>query len=58
MTIKVHFLQSHSDRFPGNLGDVGDKRRERFHQDIKVMKERYQGRWDKKMMSDYCWCLK
>ena len=41
-----------------NLGDVSDKQGERFHQNIKVMKERYQDRWDKKMMSYYCWCLK
>ena len=48
MTIEVHFLHSHSDTFPGNLGDVSDKQGERFHRGIKVMKERYQGRWDKK----------
>ena len=58
MSIKVHFLHSHLDRFPENLGDVSDKQGERFHKDIKVMEEQYQGRWDKKMMSDYCWCLK
>ena len=58
MSIKVHFLHSHLDRFPENLGDVSDEQGERFHQDIKVMEERYQGRWDKKIMSDHCWCLK
>ena len=58
MRIKVHFLHSHLDRFPENLGDVSDEQGERFHQDIKVMEERYQGRWGKKMISDYCWCLK
>ena len=25
---------------------------ERYHQDIKTMKERYQERWDKRMMAD------
>ena len=58
MSIKVHFLHSHLDRFPENLGDVSDEQGERFHQDIKVMEEWYQGGWDKKMMSGYCWCLK
>ena len=58
MSIKVHFFHSHLDRFPENLGDVSEEQGERFHQDIKVMEERYQCRWDKKMMSDYCWCLK
>lgn len=30
---------------------------ERFHQDTKVIEERYQGRWDKRIMADYCWIL-
>src|SRR6218665_486039 len=29
---------------------------EDYH-DIKVMKERYQGRWDSNLMADYCWAL-
>ena len=57
MSIKVHFLHNHLDRFPENLGDVSDEQGEIFHQDIKLMEERYQGRWDIKMMSDYCWNL-
>ena len=48
MGIKVHFFHGHLDRFPENLGDVSAKQDERFHQGIKVMEERYQGRWDKK----------
>ena len=31
MSIKVHFLHSHLDRFPENLGDVSDEQGERFH---------------------------
>lgn len=58
MSIKMHFLFSHLDRFPENLGDVSDEQGERFHQDIKEMEIRYQGRWDAVMMADYCWCLK
>ena len=58
MSIKIHFLFSHLDQFPENLGDVSDEQGERFHQDIKVMEERYQGRWDMHMMADYCWSLK
>jgi hypothetical protein len=57
MSVKVHFLFSHLDRFPENLGDVSEEQGERFHQDIRVMEERYQGRWDKNMMADYCWNL-
>jgi len=57
MSIKVHFLFSHIENFPENLGDVSDEQVERFHQDIKIMEERYQGRWGKTMMVNFCWCL-
>ena len=40
--------------FPENLGDVSE---EQGDQDIKIMEERYQGRWDSNMMADYCWAL-
>ena len=55
MSIKIHFLFSHLEHFPANLGDVSDEQGERFHQDIKIMEDRYKGRWDVKMMSDFCW---
>lgn len=58
MSIKLHFLKSHLDQFPTNLGAVSDEQGERFHQDIRTMEERYQGRWDTHMMADYCWSLK
>jgi hypothetical protein len=58
MSIKLHFLNSHLDGFPENLGDVSDEQGERFHQDLKIMEERYQGRWDTHMMADYCWSIK
>ena len=57
MSIKVHFLFSHIDSFPDNLDDVSDEQDERFHHDIKIMEERYQGRWEESMMADYCWSL-
>ena len=44
MSIKVHFLKIHLNEFPANLGDVSDEHGERFHQGIKVMEKRYQGR--------------
>lgn len=58
MSVKLHFLSSHLDYFPENCGDYSEEQGERFHQDIKVMEERYQGRWDINMLADYCWCLK
>ena len=54
MSIEMHNLFSHSDRFPENLGVMSDEQRERFNQDIKEMETRYQGRWDAAMMADYC----
>lgn len=57
MSLKLHFLHSHLDFFPTNLGDVSDEMGERFHQDIKTMEKRYQGFWNESMMSDYCWML-
>ncbi|XP_076367169.1 uncharacterized protein LOC143255416 [Tachypleus tridentatus] len=58
MSVKLHYLYSHLDRFPENPGAVSDEQGERFHQDLKTMEERYQGRWDKHMMADYCWSIK
>ena len=57
MGIKLHHLFSLPDYFPENLGDVSEKQGERFHQDIRTTEERYQGRWDSHMMTDYCWTL-
>lgn len=50
MSLKMHFLQSHLDFFPPNLGDVSDEHGERFHQDISVMEIRYQGRFNPNMI--------
>ena len=44
MSVKVHYLFSHLDGFPTNLGNIREEHVEGFHQDIKVMEERYQGR--------------
>ena len=55
MGIKVYYLFSHLDRFPTNLSDLSKERGKRFHQDIKVMEERYKGRWDSHTMANNCW---
>lgn len=57
MNLKMHFLHSHLD-FLENLGHYSEEQGERFHQDLKEIERRYQGRWDKNMMADYCWLLK
>ena len=58
MSIKLHFLHSHLEHFPENLGDYSEEQGERFHQDIKEMERHYQGRWDVHMVADFCWLLK
>ena len=55
MSLKMHFLHSHLDFFPPNLGEVSDEHGETFHQDISVMETRYQGRFNPNMMGNYCW---
>lgn len=57
MSLKLHFLFSHLDVFPDNLGALSEEQGERFHQDIREMERRYQGRWNTSMMADYCWML-
>lgn len=57
MSLKIHFLDSHLDFFPDNLGDVSDEHGERFHQEMKSIERRYQGHWDERMMADYIWFL-
>jgi len=58
MNFKLHFLDSHLDNFPQNLGDFSEKQGERFHQDMKEFERRWQGNWGVNMMADYCWMLK
>lgn len=57
MGIKLHFLFSQLEMFPENLGDVSEEQREHMHQDLRLMKFRYQGFWNTNMISDYCWSL-
>ena len=57
MSLKMHFLHSHLDFFPKNNGDVSDEHGERFHQDIKILEERYQGKASPAMMVDFCWSI-
>ena len=57
MSLKLHFLHSHLEFFPDNLGAVSDEHGERFHQDIPVVEIRYKGKSNANMMGDYCWFL-
>ena len=57
MSLKIHFLHSHPNFFPPNLGAVSDKHGERFHKDLTKMESNYQGKWNPGMMGDFCWML-
>ena len=58
MIVKVHFLHSHLDYFPENLGAMIKEQGKCFYQNLKTMEKRYQGRWNENLMTNYCWDLK
>ena len=58
MSYKLHVVAEHIDAFPENCSDFSDEMGERFHQDIKNAEKKYQGRYNKYMLADYCWLLK
>ena len=58
MSLKIHFLDSHLDFFPDNLGAVSDEHGKRFHQDIYALEKRYHRQSNARMLSDYCWTMK
>ncbi|GFV66833.1 uncharacterized protein TNCV_4303941 [Trichonephila clavipes] len=53
MSIKIHLLHSHLDRFPQNLGDFSE---EQVKDSIRIFGQ-WKRRWDSHMMTDYCWSL-
>ena len=53
MSLKVHFLHSHTDCFPENLGAYSEEQGERFLQGVRVIERLYQGRWDVNMLAGY-----
>ena len=54
MSVKVYFLHSYLDYFPENLEAFSGEQGKRFHQDIKIMEKRHQGKWNVSMIADYC----
>ena len=57
MSAKVRLFFSHLEKPSENPVDVSEEQHEIFHQNIKIMVERYKGRWDVQMMADYCLSL-
>mgnify|MGYP004581398979 CR=1 FL=1 len=58
MSIKIHFLHSHLEFFPENLGKLSDEQGERFHKELWEIEKRFQGKSSVNMMSEYCWSVK
>ena len=57
MSLKIHFLHSHLNFFPLNLGAVSEHG-ERFHEYITKMESNYQGKWNPGMMEEFgVFCL-
>ena len=57
MSLKMHFLHSHLDFFPANLGAVSDEHGKCFHQQTLIMENRYNCNFNPNLMEDYCWFL-
>lgn len=57
MSLKVHMLHAHLDKFKNNMGAYSEEQGERFHQDVMDFERRYQGQYNESMMGDYIWGL-
>jgi hypothetical protein len=58
MSLKIHFLRSHLDFFPRNLGDISNRHGERFHQGISGMEKQRQWERNQTVLTGCCWQLK
>ena len=57
MSLKLHMLDAHLEKFKDNMGDYSEEQGERFHQDVKEVERRYQGHYDERTMGYYIWSL-
>lgn len=55
MSPKIHYLHQHLDFFRENLGKISDEHGERFHQQIKLIENRFQGKNDENMLAEFLW---
>ena len=58
MSLKIQLLDSHLDFFSYNMRDFSEEHGEIFHQDIRVLEQRYKGKSSINMLGDYIWGLK
>ena len=57
MSLKLHMLDAHLEKFKDNMGDYSEEQGERSHQDVKEVERRYQGHYDERTMGYYIWSL-
>lgn len=57
MSLKVHILDAHLDKFKENRESYLEEQGECFHQDILDFECHYQGTYDENMIRDYIWGL-
>lgn len=55
MTPKMHYLHQHLDFFRDHLGKISDEHGERFHQQIKLIEERFRGKRIENMLAEFIW---
>ena len=53
MSLKVHVLDAHLQKFKENLGDFSEEHGECFHQDVLLLERRYKGAYNENMMGDF-----
>jgi len=46
ISLKLHFLHSHPEFFPQNLGEVSDEYGDRYDQDTAMTEKLFVGRWN------------
>lgn len=56
MSPKIHYLHQHLDFFKDKLGKISDEHGERFHQQIKLIEQRFQGKSKiENMLAEFIW---
>lgn len=57
MSLNLHFLDFHPKFFHAHCEKFSDEHGERFHLDLSVNEQHYQGLWSASMFADYCWMI-
>lgn len=58
VTIKMHLLFKHKDKYEPYIGTFSDEHGERLHQEMEQIEKRYGRNFNKEMIAEYVWSLK